>query len=394
MLLLLAVLLDAALAWAIARMIGQSRLYEDIAAPGGAVSEPAGGWPAVTVVVPARDEADVIGPCIGGLLAQDYPAGRLGVILVDDGSVDGTAEVARAAAAGDPRLRVVPAGPLPRGWTGKAHACARGAALAGDGWLCFMDADTRAAPRLLRAAVAHAARGGLGLLSLQPFQELGGPAERLVMPCGLYLVAATGDHGAVNDPRREAAAANGQFMLFAPGTYAALGGHAAVRSDVCEDLALARRAKGLGIGFALLGAETLIRTRMYRDAAQLWHGLSKNVTALGGGAGRTVLIAAGGFALAVASVALPALAGARLAAGPRGAADVAACVLASCGLVAALGLHLAGARHFRIPPLYGVVYPVGYALAFALAVNAARLRRLGRVRWKDRTVDASTGIAP
>lgn len=425
MLLALAALFDAALAWAILRMVGQSRLYAGIAAPGrtraGGPPHPrphprdceagrrgtcdaippaeaapggAGGWPAVTVVVPARDEADVVGACIGGLLAQDYPGDRLRVVLVDDGSTDGTADAARAAAGGDPRLTVLPGGALPRGWTGKAHACARGAELSRAGWLCFMDADTRAEPALLRAAVAHASAGGTGLLSLEPFQELGGWADRLVIPCGLYLVAATGDHGAVNDPGRSAAAANGQFMLFAPGAYAALGGHAAVRAEVCEDLALARLAKRRGLGFALLGAETLIRTRMYRDAAQLWHGLSKNVGALGGGTGRTVLIAAGGFALALASVALPAAAVARFAAGHRGADDLLAAVLACCGLLSALGLHLAGARHFRIPAFYGFAYPAGYALALALAVNAARLRRLGRVRWKDRTVPTAGGSAP
>ncbi|WP_237480346.1 glycosyltransferase [Lichenibacterium dinghuense] len=396
MLLLLAALFDAVLAWAILRMVAQARLYTGIAAPEGAVSasEPAGGWPAVTVVVPARDEADVIGPCVGGLLAQDYPGDRLRVVLVDDGSTDGTAEVARAAAGGDPRLRIVPGGALPRGWTGKSHACARGAEAAGDGWLCFMDADTRAEPALLRAAVARSLERGTGLLSLEPFQELGGPADRLVMPCGLYLLAATGDHAAVNDPGSDAAAANGQFMLFAPGAYAALGGHAAVRAEVCEDLALARLAKRRGIGFALLGAETLVRTRMYRDAAALWHGLSKNVGVLGGGAGRTVAIAAGGLLMALASLALPALAAARLAAGPWGAGDLAAAVLAFCGLFAVVGLHVAGTRHFRIPAAYGLAYPAGYALAFALAANAARLQRLGRVRWKDRTVEAPTGAAP
>lgn len=405
MLLTLAALFDAALALAILRMVGQSRLYTGIAAPEGAASAsaPPGGWPAVTIVVPARDEADVVGACVGGLLAQDYPADRLRVVLVDDGSTDGTAEVARAAAravpGGESRLTVLPGGALPRGWTGKSHACALGAEAAGrtsgdEGWLCFVDADTRAEPALMRAAVAEAARRGSGLLSLEPFQVLGGAVERLVMPCGLYLVAATGDHGAVNDPRSPAAAANGQFMLFAPGAYAAVGRHGAVRAEVCEDLALARLAKAGGVGFALLGAEALISTRMYRDAAALWHGLSKNVTAMGGGARRTVLIAAGGLALALASLALPALAAARLAAGDRGPADLAAAVLAFCGLFAALGLHLAGTRHFRIPTAYGLAYPAGYALAFAIAANAARLQRLGRVRWKDRTVEAPTGAAP
>lgn len=391
MLLFAAALFDAVLALAILRMVRQARAYASLsAAERGSAPPGAEGWPALAVVVPARDEADVVGRCIGGLLAQDYP-GALSVVLVDDGSTDGTAAAARAAAGADPRFRVVAGGPLPRGWTGKAHACARGAAEAGAaGWLCFMDADTRAEPALLRTAVAHSLARGLGLLSLEPFQELGGPAERLVIPCGLYLVAATGDHAAVNAPEAGAAAANGQFLLFGPGVHARVGGHAAVRAEICEDLALARLVKRHGLSFRLMGAETLIRTRMYRDAAALWHGLSKNGTALGGGAARTVLIAAGGFLMAVVGFALPAVAAARLLRG-GGGADIAAALLAFGGLFAALGLHVAGTRHFKIPIVYGLLFPLGYGLALTLALNAARLQRLGRVRWKDRTVDASTG---
>lgn len=400
MLLLAAGLFDAALAWAILRMVRQARLYRSLAAPDDRAQQesrdaPQGGWPRVAIVVPARDEADVIGRCVGGLLGQDYPRDRLSVILVDDGSSDGTADVARAAAGDDPRFRIVPATTLPRGWTGKSHACALGAHEAGDAdWLCFMDADTCAAPALIRAAVDHALTSGTGLLSLEPFQELGTPAERLVMPCGLYLVAATQDHAAVNAPDSGAAAANGQFLLFSRDAYARVGGHAAVRSEVCEDLALARLAKRAGLRFELLGAERLVSTRMYRDARQLWHGLSKNVTALGGGPARTVLIAGGGLLMATAAFVLAGCAAARFASGASDAASVSALVLAFCGLFAALGLHVAGARHFGIPMVYGVIFPLGYALAFALALNAARLARLGRVRWKDRTVEAATGIAP
>ncbi len=390
--LLVAASFDAALLWAILRMIGQAGVYESVK-PAGELTPPPDGWPVVAIVVPARDEADVIGRCVAGLLAQDYPRERLSVTLVDDGSTDGTGEVARIAAAGDARLRIVPGGTLPSGWTGKAHACARGAdGVSEDAWLCFMDADTRAEPGLLRAAVAEALRRRVGLLSLEPFQELGSPIERLVVPCGLYLVAATGDHAAVNAPGDAAAAANGQFMLFAPGAYTQAGGHAAVRGAVCEDLALAWRAKRASIGFALLGAEALIRTRMYRDAPSLWHGLSKNVTALGGGTGRTLVIAAGGLATALLSLVLPSLALAQLGA-PTGV-RIAAAVLAVGGFSAVLGLHVAGARHFRIPAVYGLAYPIGYALAFALAANAARLRRLGRVRWKDRTVTTQAGAEP
>jgi chlorobactene glucosyltransferase len=227
------------------------------------------------------------------------------------------------------------------------------------------------------------------MLSLEPFQELETAPERLVVPCGFYLIAASQDLRAVNDPAAPEAVANGQFILIRRAVYDAVGGHAAVKAEFSEDTALARLVKHAGFRLAVLGAERLVRTRMYRGWRSVWHGVSKNAVDIAGGIAPTLLIAGGGFGYAMAALGLAGLATTRLT-GPSGS-DIAGAALLAAGLAAALGLHVAGARHFRIPVLYGLAFPAGYALAFALAVNSARLALRGRIPWKGRVYGEAEG---
>ncbi|MGH1574788.1 glycosyltransferase [Methylobacterium sp. P31] len=119
-----ACLLDVVLAVVITRMLLQAKRYRSLAPTN--AGPVCGDWPTIAVIVPARDEAASIGACVRGLLNQTYPAEQLHLIVVDDSSRDGTPDLARAAAAGDPRFRIVSAGSLPAGWTGKTHALATG----------------------------------------------------------------------------------------------------------------------------------------------------------------------------------------------------------------------------------------------------------------------------
>lgn len=382
MLLGIAIAFDLLLAWLIRRMVRQASAYGRLPACGEVAARD---WPSVAVIVPARNEADVIERCLSGLLRQNYPADRLRIWLVDDGSEDATAPLATALAGRDPRFTLIRGGELPAGWTGKCHACVQGALAAGAvDYLCFIDADTQAKPDLLRAAVSHVLAGGVAMLSLEPFQELGGLLERLVMPCGLYLAAAAQNISAFNDPDSDKAGANGQFILISRSAYRRLGGHGAVREEVSEDTALARRAKQARLRFALLGGEHLIQTRMYRDPAALWHGLTKNATVMGGGPLRTVLIAGAGFAMAVGAPLLAACAVLQFRSEPSLRHGIAA-LLALAGLGAGIGLHLAGTRHFRIPLVYGLLFPAGYGLALLIALESARQAWSGRVHWKGRS---------
>jgi chlorobactene glucosyltransferase len=363
-----------AVAWLIARAHRQYRSYEVIR------PEPLpGAAPAVDIVVPARNEADMIGRCLAGLAAQRYPPDRFRITLVDDGSTDPTATIARRIAAAAPWLRVVEAGPLPPGWTGKAHACWRGAATGAGEWLCFIDADTVPQPDLLRSAVATAHRHGFDLLSLEPRQELVTPWERLIIPAGLCALGFVGEVRRTSDPDG-AAAANGQFLLIRRSAYERAGGHQAVRGVVAEDSALAARIKSCGGRIALMGGMPLISVRMYRSLPQLWEGIAKNVTETFGGVRATAVTAFFGVALAWAALGIPAALSA-----PSSPLAAAALVLAAAASLSLLGMHVAAARYFRIPLWYGLLFPLAYTLAALVAVAGIRAQRQGRVAWKGRS---------
>jgi chlorobactene glucosyltransferase len=344
--------------------------------------------PCVDVVVPARDEAGAIARCLEGLAAQDYPAARRSITVVDDGSRDDTAAIARAVAGRVAGMRVIEAGELPAGWTGKTHACWQGARGAEGRWLCFIDADTAPQPALLRSAVAAAERRGLDLLSLEPRQELVTVWERLIIPAGLCALGFVGDLRRTADPNEARAPANGQFLLIRRESYERVGGHAAVRGAVAEDSALAARIKAAGGKIALAGGARLIAARMYRNLPQLWEGLAKNVTETLGGVAFAIAVSLAGLVLAWSAWALPAALALALAASPS-LLGLAALLLASLASLAMLGLHVAAARYFAIPLWYGVLFPLGYTLAAMLASEGIAARCRGRVAWKGRVYSVS-----
>ena len=191
-------------AYLLTRALRQFRNYRraTISAAGGTrVSSP------VSVIVPARNEVDNIDSCLAGLSAQ-MGLGQFCIIVIDDNSVDGTKAIAERRIAADPRIRVVDAGPLPTGWAGKPHACWRGAALADGDWLCFVDADVRAAPPLIAAAIIAAETRRVDMLSLHPRQALGSFWEQLVIPAGMLVLACAKRF----DPASQDIV-NGQFLL-------------------------------------------------------------------------------------------------------------------------------------------------------------------------------------
>jgi hopene-associated glycosyltransferase HpnB len=206
-------------------------------------------WPSVVAVVPARNEADVIARSVASLLAQDYP-GAFRVILVDDDSADGTADVARAAAAGHPRggrLEVLAGAPLAAGWTGKLWAQSQGVARAGDaGYLWLTDADIAHAPETLRRLVARAEARGLVLTSLMAKLTVDTFPERLLIPAFVFFFAMLYPFAWVNDPRRATAAAAGGCMLVRREALTAAGGLEAIRGRIIDDCSLGALMKRRG----------------------------------------------------------------------------------------------------------------------------------------------------
>jgi len=371
----------AIVTWLILRAINQRGLLPRLTLASAFGCEEA---PHVTVIVPARDEAANIGRCLHSLLAQDYPADRLNVVVVDDHSADDTAAIVRSIAAGPSPLSLLPCPPLPPRWTGKSHACWIGARAAPpkSEWLCFLDADVWGEGALLSSAMRAALEQKLDLLSLAPRQELQSFAERLVLPCGLILLSFIQDLRRAQARSGSAVTATGQFMLIRREAYDAAGGHAAVSSAICEDLAFARRLKQSGRSVLLMGGEDLISARMYTGWRTLWPGLAKNLIDTLGGRRATLTVALIAVLLAWAAVAIPIRDAAACAQGMPGAS--AALTVALLASAAAFALHIAAARYFRIPFYYGLLFPLGYTVGALMALDSVRRRLRGRVSWKGR----------
>lgn len=369
-------------AWLIARAAGQRTLLTPV---GPAVPLPPNRAPPLAVIVPARNEEANIAACLRGLLAQDYPASAFSVLVVDDHSSDATTAIARSMARSHGVVTVLTTPPLPPRWIGKSHACWIGANAASSAaeWLCFVDADVRFATDLLSRAMSAVNAESLDLLSLAPRQELGSFAERLVMPCGLYLLGFCQDLRDVQSRQGRDVTATGQFMLIRRSAYDAVGGHAAIRSDICEDTALARLIKRNG-GYVLMhDGAGLLSTRMYTGWQTLWPGVAKNLVDMLGGTRSTVTIALAAVVLSWAAWLVPVADAASCIAGtPHACLALAPAAAASA---ATFGLHIAGTWFFRIPFWYGFLFPLGYTAGAAMAFDSIRRRWRGQITWKGRT---------
>jgi chlorobactene glucosyltransferase len=233
----------------------------------------------VSVLVPARNEAGVIGRTVQAILAQDYP-GELELIVLDDGSSDGTAQAALQAGCGDPRLRLVCGSPLPPGWAGKNWACQQLADQAAGDLLVFADADVRWAPSALDSVVRWMSRTRADCFTVWPTQETVTWSERLVVPMMMFAILAYLPEVCVRlIPWPVFSAANGQFIAFRRQAYQRIGGHAAVRRSVVEDVSLAWQVKRRGLRLVMSLGDGLICGRMYHNWRQVRHGFAKNILA-------------------------------------------------------------------------------------------------------------------
>ena len=234
----------------------------------------------LTVIVPARNEADCLAACLQSLVSQSEEIFELGkdweLVVVDDHSTDRTAEIARSF----PGVSVVEAAKLETGWTGKANAIWTAATHARGRWLLFTDADTIHEPGNLRRAMHEAERHKAGMLSYSPRQIVRGLAQRSLMPLVFCELALAYPPAKVSDPNQRIAAANGQFLLVEREAYRKLGGHASVADKVLEDVELAYLAKRRRVGLRFRYADDAVATRMYRTTAAMIEGWTKNLALL------------------------------------------------------------------------------------------------------------------
>jgi glycosyltransferase involved in cell wall biosynthesis len=235
--------------------------------------------PNVSIIVPARNEQASLGDCLESLTAQTGVAFE--IIVVDDGSTDRTREIAQSFTG----VRVISPEPLPedgteKGWTGKNNAVVAGAKEARAKWLLFADADTVHLPGSLERALAEAKKERADLLSYSPEQVVVTFAERAVMPVIFAELAAQYPPQKVREQSAGITAANGQYILVRRVAYDAVGGHAAVATEILEDVALARLFRNAGHRVYFRYGGDAVRTRMYRNWAQIREGWTKNLALL------------------------------------------------------------------------------------------------------------------
>jgi len=358
--------------------------------------------PRVLAVVPARDEAEVVDWCIKALLIQQGV--ELHVLLYDDRSTDQTAELADALAeANKDRLTVIHgAHEPPEGWCGKPHALTRALELFGynvatgtllrrdpPDYLLFVDADVVLRPTAVAemAQLIHAKRAGLA--SALPHLICKTFWEKVAGPSIGALITARHKPSSVNRVNNAAVLANGQFMMLTPEAYARVGGHAGVRKEVLEDVALARNIKQSGIPVVLADGQKVVATRMYSSLAELFQGWVKNAFPLVGGTVRQAVTYAllalwlSWTPLACLMASIPAWIN----------EDVGLALVLSCGWLIPLMVQMRLRKVGGQSPLYAFFAPVGAIIVAAVLGKATwKATRGSPVTWKGRSYVDGTGV--
>jgi hypothetical protein len=329
--------------------------------------------PAVSVIVPARNEEVCLGACLQSLAAQSGPAFE--IIVVDDHSTDRTREIASSFSSAG--VRIIEAGPVPAGWTGKNNAVTAGSRAARGEWLLFTDADTIHLPGSLARSLEEARRHGAALLSYSPEQIVKSFWEKATMPVIFAELAASFRPSQVSDPNSPAAAANGQYILITREAYDAVGGHAAIASNLLEDVALARAVKRSGRKVFFRFGGDAVRARMYRSFAQLREGWTKNLALLFPSPARLAILRALEFVLIVASVTIAVIAALRGHQQPAVITGVLGVILYAVFLARIRRAHFAWDAN--------VLALFGLPLFSYLLLRSKSAHETGTVRWKGRT---------
>jgi hopene-associated glycosyltransferase HpnB len=358
-----------------------------------------GAWPSVVAVVPARNEADSLPVTLPTLLGQDYQ-GEFRVLLVDDGSDDGTGPVAaelgeKSARGGGAPLTVLAGRPRPDGWAGKVWAMAQGFAAIGDSdgdasrYVLFTDADIAWGPTALRDLVQAAENDDRDLVSQMVLLRAQTAWERVIVPAFVYFFAQLYPFRKVNDPRSRTAAGAGGCMLIRRSALNAVGGLEPIRGALIDDVAFGTLLKRNGSRIWLGLTSDIRSARPYPGLASLWHMIARsaytqlryNPALLAGTIVGLLLLYAAPPAGAIA-----ALVG--LAVGATGASTVVAGLAGLLGWGLMTGSYLPMLRFYRLSPLRAPALPLVALLYAAMTADSARRHYSGRaVSWRGRAAE-------
>ena len=339
--------------------------------------------PLVTVIVPARNEAENIARCVTSILGTNYPS--LEVIVVNDHSDDRTAEIVGELAQTDNRVRLFDSPQLPDGWFGKQWACQTGADQSKGPVLLFTDADTIHRPDSLVRAVNAMIRAQADLLSVLPRQRLESFWERVLQPQVFTLLAARfgGTEHVTHSPRKEDKLVNGQYLLVKKATYDSAGGHASVRGSAVDDLSLAQLFFSRGGKVVLTHGANSVSTRMYTSLGSVVRGWGKNIYAgvrlsFRKGPLRSVVYPSLLLLFFLFQLAPMAMLIAGITGMTSSATMVWSIVSVSCLLIWWTAVYML----MQVPPWHALVFPVGAAVM--LYICAGAILRGRTVAWKGR----------
>jgi len=326
--------------------------------------------PSVSVLIPARNEERCIEACVRSVCEQSYTT--MQVLVLDDGSSDGTSDILARLSREFPGLEVLQGTPLPPGWVGKSWACHQLAQRATGDVLLFTDADTVHERECVAATVQYIKDEDVEFFSVIPFEVMGSFGENAVIPMIHVLYLCYIPNGLIHGSRKNpVAAANGQFMCFTREGYAKSGGHAAVHDSLVEDVFLAKKAKSAGLRMALVDATDYVSCRMYENAREVTDGFSKNFfPATGNNLPFTIF-----FMLHVVTAYIV----------PVFFWLEGWYVLSLCQLLIAAVMRLLIARRFRMPWWHLFMQPITAAWTVFIGLNSIRWTYSKRgVRWKGR----------
>lgn len=338
-------------------------------------------FPYVSVLVPARNEILNIEACVSSLLAQDYPSFE--VLVLDDHSTDGTLPILQRMAGADSRLRVINGRSLPPGWLGKHWACHQLHQAASGELLLFTDADTRHVPSMLRDSVSALLADKADLVTAFPREEVLTWGEQLSVPVISFGIFSFLPLYLVRLLRWPALSVTiGQFMLFRRKAFDSVGGYAAVRDNVVDDVNLGRRILANGFQWRLLDGTRHVTCRMYHSLGDVIEGFSKNAFAFFDYRILPYLLSLAIMGYAFIEPPLALLSrwlGHPLSAFPTGMALVA--------VIESWLLWQIAYRRFRFPTHLVFFYPISMAIFIIIGLRSMFQTLSGNTSWKDRSLE-------
>jgi cellulose synthase/poly-beta-1,6-N-acetylglucosamine synthase-like glycosyltransferase len=345
--------------------------------------------PSVTVLIPAKDEGEGVRASLGRVLALDYPDVR--VIAIDDRSSDQTGAIMDEIASKHPtRLQVIhiPPGGLPAGWLGKCNALHAAAANVTSAWILFIDADVKVEPDSLSAVLALAVGREYDAVSIMTRLECEGFWEELILPLTAASVGAITLMSMTNeDKRKHIAFANGQFFLIRRAAYERVGGHAAVRDNITEDVALMRLLKKNDFRVRLYYGRDFASTRMHTTWRQLFNGWARIFSGVTNRKPWRILAA-------MAFVGVSGLSAHAVVIAAALARDQRLFVLAALHLFLMTTILAAVYRMSGNRARFALLYPLAAGVLIALYAYAVRACVTGKIAWRGTSYTAGSATSP